>query len=379
MLVVLGLLAVLAGACAVEDRAAAEEAPAAAPAADARAEEAMTSTTRATPTSTTTTTTTTTTTLPPITIGFGGDTSFTHGLAERDPLGDVADLLTGPDLMVVNLETTVAEAGLGTAAPKRFVFKSPPETVGLLTGAGIDLVQLANNHTLDYGRPALLRTLELLEEGGLPFVGAGADPEAAYGPELVDVAGWNIAFVAFSRVPCDWAASGENTRPEVAWTCPGFEREAALAVAAAEQSGADLVVVLVHWGIELDHCPQHYQWDLATQWEALGADIIVGGHPHVLQGVTRIGDGWLVMSTGNFAFPSARERSSYSALFEFEIDASGVGSVVAHPIRIVDGRPRPAGEAERQEILDGLSRWSFGLEFDETGLAAPTDEAGACG
>jgi poly-gamma-glutamate synthesis protein (capsule biosynthesis protein) len=346
-------------------------------AASSTTSEAATSTTATT--TTTSTTTTTTTTLPPITLGFAGDTSFTHGLSGRDPLGDIEDLLSGPDFMVVNLETTVAEPDVGTPFPKRFIFKSPPESVELLTEAGIDFVQLANNHTLDYGRPALLRTLELLDEGNLPHVGAGTDPEAAYAPVVVDVEGWKIAFVAFSRVPCDWSASGENTRPEVAWTCPAFEREAALSVAGAAATDADLVIVLVHWGIEGDHCPQQYQWDLASQWNELGADFVVGGHPHVLQGVARLGDGWLILSNGNFAFPSARSGSSYTALFEFGVDSDGSSSLTAHPVRIVDGRPRPASDGERSEILDGLSRWSFGLDFTEDGAAVPSETAGACG
>jgi len=328
-------------------------------------------------TTTTSTTTTTTTTLPPIVLGFAGDTSFTHGLDDRDPLGDATELLSEPDLMLVNLETTVAESDVGTAAPKRYTFKSPPDSVELLTDAGIDGVQLANNHTLDFGTPALLRTLELLDEGAMPHAGAGDDPAGAYAPRFFDVDGWRIGVVAFSRVPCDWAASGVNSRPEVAWTCEPFVPDTMAAVAEAA-ADSDLTVVMVHWGIEGDHCPQPYQRSLAEAWASAGADLIIGGHPHVLQGIEKVDGAWLVNSTGNFAFPSARSASAITALFEFTVSTDGI-SLQAHPIRIESGRPVPVTGSEAADILADLGSWSFGWTFDEDGTALPTDQAGVCG
>ena len=332
-----------------------------------------------TPPSTSTTTSTTTTTLPPkepITLGFAGDTSFTHGLDARDPLADITAVLTTPHLMLVNLETTVAEADVGTRVDKRFTFKSPPHSVGLLTDAGIDGVQLANNHTLDFRRPALLRTLELLDEGDLPFVGAGEDPSAAYAPRFFDVAGWTVGVVAFSRVPCDWSASGENTRPEVAWTCDPFVDATYEAVEQAA-AASDVTVVMVHWGIERDHCPQPYQRELATAWAERGADLVIGGHPHVLQGVERVGSAWLVNSTGNFAFPSARDASSRSAVFVFTVTEQGI-DLAATPVRIRQGRPTPAVGDDGAAILGDLTRWSFGVAFDADGTATATDASGVC-
>ena len=138
---------------------------------------------------------------PDIVLGFAGDTSFTHSLHAHDPLGDITAELSAPDAMLVNLETTIAEPDVGIAGDKKYTFKSPPESVQLLTDAGIDAVQLANNHMLDFQRPALLRTTELLDEGELRHAGAGSDPEAAYAPLYLDVNGWTIGMVALSRIP----------------------------------------------------------------------------------------------------------------------------------------------------------------------------------
>lgn len=320
------------------------------------------------------TTTTTTTTLPPITLGFAGDTSFTHGLADRDPLGDFADRLSAVDLAVVNLETTVAEDSVGRAIQKRFRFKSPPKSGAILADAGVDVAALANNHALDYGPEAVVRTIEILEDAGVATAGTGSDPAAAYAPLRVDVRGWDVAIASFSRVPCDSPEPGETYIEEVAWACPQFEEATIDAVASA--ADADLVVVMVHWGVQSRACPEPHQHDLAAKWIAAGADIVVGSHPHVLQGVEQIDGAWVIHSTGNFAFPSAREASSYSAFFTVRVTAEGT-ELSVEPLRILEGRPVVA-TVSRQGILDLLTDRSFGFAFDEAGVGSATEASGRC-
>ncbi len=322
--------------------------------------------------------TTTTTAAPkaPITLGFAGDTSFTHGLHGRDPLGDVSRLLTAADFTAVNLETTVGEDGVGRALDKTYIFRSPPSSVALLTDAGIDAVSLANNHTLDYGREGLLRTLELLDDGGLLHFGAGEDREAAYAARVADVGDWRIGLVGFTHIECGWVADDRNRWPESAWACPGFEQQTIDAVAAIA-SEVDLTIVMVHWGIELDHCPQPYQRELAAAWSEAGADLIIGSHPHVLQGIERYDDTWVVHSTGNFAFPSARGPSARTAYFTAKVAETGI-SLTVTPLSIVDGRPRPAGVDAGTELLSDLSRWSTGWSIDESGRVSRSEEPSAC-
>ena len=336
-----------------------------------------TSTSSTTTTSSTSTTTTTTTTVPqPLVLGFAGDTSFTHGLSGSDPLAGVAGLLAEPDFTIVNLETTVAEAGVGRPMDKRFVFRSPPASVDLLTEAGIDGVSLANNHSLDYGKKALDRTLELLGEGDLLVAGAASDPEAAWDPHFVELAERTVAVLGFTRLPCSWSTADPAARPGVAWACEPFLDSTHSAVEAADHE-ADLVVVLVHWGRELAACPDEDQRQLARQWAEAGADLIVGSHPHVLQGVEKIGDTWVVYSTGNFAFPSAREASARTAFFRFEIGEKSRLRVT--PLRADWGTPYPPSERESETILGLLSDRSFGFRFDEKGRVRAARADGICG
>lgn len=325
-------------------------------------------------------TTTTTTTQPPkdpIVLGFGGDVAFTHGLDARDPFGDVLDMLQVPDFTAVNLETTVAEPEVGSPVDKTFVFKSPPHSVGLLTSAGIDAVNLANNHTLDYRREGLLRTIELLNEADVPSFGAGATEADAYGTQLVEVGDWTVGLVGFTHVECGWVADDPTLWPEAAWACPGFEPRTVAAVEAAAAS-ADLVVVMSHWGIQLEYCPQAFQRDLAEAWVQAGADLVIGSHPHVLQGIERIDDAWVVYATGNLAFPSANGPSTRSAFFEFDVSDDGVEMYVT-PIEIADGRPRQMSESSSAAMLADLGSWSFGWAFPSGGTPEPRAASGTCG
>ena len=328
-----------------------------------------------TTTSTPPTTTTTRAPLPPISIVVAGDTSFTHGLDQRDPLGDIAPVLADGDLAMVNVETVIAEEGVGSPIEKVYVFKSPPASADILAAAGVDVAALANNHALDYGRKGVLRTIELLEGAGLATAGTGPDPDAAYAGTRLRARGWRVAVLSFTRIPCDRPEPGETFIPEIAWACPDDVPTSVEAVAAAAER-SDLLVVMAHWGIERQACPEPHQRELAGAWVDAGADLVVGSHPHVLQGVERIGDAWVLYSTGNFAFPSAREESSYTAAFRFEVTEDGT-TLGALPVRIVDGRPVVADDS-RAGILDDLTARSFGIAFDEVGRAMETDHQGAC-
>ncbi len=246
----------------------------------------------------------------------------------------------------------------------------------LLVDAGVDAVQLANNHIEDFREPAVLRTIELLDEGGLAHAGAGVDESAAYAPRFIDVRGWRVGLVAFSHIPCGWSRSGINTRPQVAWACAPFVDRTIASVREAAKT-SDVTVVMVHWGIELNRCPAAYQRELAILWQANGADLIIGSHPHVLQGVERIRDAWLVHSTGNLASPSARGPSASSAFFEFNVSREDA-ELRVYPITIRSGRPRLSDEATSARILRELSSYSFGVAFSDDGSAFETEEDGRC-
>ena len=314
----------------------------------------------------------------PIVLGFAGDTTFTSGLEQRDPFGQVLALTEAPDLMVVNLETVVADPGVGQPpVDKRFLFKSPPASLDLLVDAGIDVVALANNHTLDFGPDALAQTLDEIDARPLQRTGAGLDEEAAYKPLIVDVGDWTVGLVSLSRVPCDWSASGENTRPQVAWACPPlFDR--AEAAARSSLASADVTVVMIHGGEEGELCPSPFMVELEQAFADMGVDAVINGHPHVLQGVTRHGSTWAAHSLGNFAFPPASGITGNSAIVQLHVSEDGVGLSIV-PIRSDGGVLSLPSDAQRVDIIAQVDRVSQGVSVADDGtVTADAANLGAC-
>ncbi len=295
----------------------------------------------------------------PVSLGFAGDTSFHNGLHLFDPLGEAASVLRLPDLMVLNLETAIAPPSIGTPpVAKQFLFRSDPLMVEHLVDAGVDAVSMANNHALDFGPSALENGLNLLEEAGIETVGGGVDADAAYKPLIRSVGDWTVGIAAFSRVPCDWSWTGENVRPQVAWACPAFMAEAD-AVVSALVDDVDLAVVMVHGGTEGELCPDKAMRDLNAHWADLGAGLVVNSHPHVVQGVTSIGETVVVNSTGNFAFPPSFGLTANSAVFFATLSEQGL-LVSVEPVVSEGGVVRRGTPARRASILQQIDQYSSG-------------------
>jgi len=314
----------------------------------------------------------------PIVLGFAGDTTFTNGLETRDPFGQVVDLTSAPDLMVVNLETAVADLGVGRPpVEKQFLFLSPPASLDLLVEAGVDVVALANNHTLDFGVDALAQTLEEIDARPLRRVGAGLDQASAYEPLILEVGEWTVGLVSLSRVPCDWSGSGENTRPQVAWACPAFF-DLATAAASEAMARADVTIVMIHGGEEGVLCPSPFMVELEQVFSKIGVDAVINGHPHVLQGLTRHGETWAAHSLGNFAFPPALGITGNSAIVQLTVSEEGVAMSIV-PVRSDSGVLSPPSNAQREDILAQVQRVSDGVSIDAAGIVTADDTVvGSC-
>jgi poly-gamma-glutamate synthesis protein (capsule biosynthesis protein) len=253
-----------------------------------------------------------------VTLAFAGDVHF-EGRVDRllaDPattFGPAAAQLANADLAVVNLETPITDRG--TAEPKPYLFRARKAAVPALAGAGIDVdvdvVTLANNHTLDYGRQGLADTIAAARQGGLVTVGAGVNADEAFRPVRMTVRGVRIAILAFSQV--DELAQQWAARPDRAGIAMAFDTARVRAAVRQARAGSDLVIVLAHWGTEGDRCPDPRQRNLASTLVTAGADIVVGAHTHVLQGAGRLGGAYVAYGLGNFLWYSSGRYPPYSA------------------------------------------------------------------
>lgn len=245
-----------------------------------------------------------------ITVMLGGDVLIWGGVAralDKDGTDAVispalAKRFSDADIAMVNLEMAVGTRGV-PMEEKQFTFRGKPEHLSLLKHMGIDVVSVANNHTLDYGREAFLDTLQHLNDNGIAPVGGGNNLDEASEFCTVDVQGRKVGILAASRVvpAVDWHA-GMKT-PGLLTTYDPSKLNAAIAKA---KETCDFVLVYVHWGVEGETIPEEYQRKLAYGYIDAGADAVFGSHPHVLQGFEIYNGKPIAYSLGNFIFTSSR-------------------------------------------------------------------------
>jgi len=271
-------------------------------------------------------------------ITFGeqvGPALSAHGAAY--PWRHVAPVLRDADITVGNLETAVSTRGV--AAAKEYTFRGPPGALPPVRDvAGFDVLTLANNHTVDFGRDALLDTVRAVRAAGIAPIGAGATAARARRPAIVEEGGLKVAFLGYSDVnPAGFNATADT---------PGTAAADVSAITAdvhAALRRADVAVCFFHWGVELHAEPNGRQQVFAGACLNAGARLVLGAHPHVLGGLSRPTPRSLVAWTlGNFVFPSSGPTAR-TAILRADLDASGVRGYRLLPVTIDGFRPRPAG------------------------------------
>ena len=251
------------------------------------------------------------------------------------PFADTAAVLGAADVAVINLETAVGS--LGEPATKEYVFQADPALLRAARDAGVDVVSLANNHSLDYGVDALFETITNARAAGLAVVGAGRNAAEAYAPAVVGAPGRRVAVVGLTAVLSGgWAATAG--RPGLA---SAYDVRAATAAVQRAAGVADHVVVMIHWGTENLPCPTPGVRRLADELVAAGADVIGGHHPHVLQPIeTRAGAALVAYSLGNFVWYHHRSPTDETGVLTAELGPGGVRGHSFTPARI-DGTGTP--------------------------------------
>jgi poly-gamma-glutamate capsule biosynthesis protein CapA/YwtB (metallophosphatase superfamily) len=243
------------------------------------------------------------------------------------PFEKIAPTLRSADLAFGNLECPVSDTG--SNQHHLYSFRADPKALAGLTFAGFKVLSVANNHTFDWGRPALADTLARLHAAGIRPVGAGSNDLEAHYPVLVNLRGVRLAFLAYVNVPPREATAGTD-QPGVAWLVP----ERALADIRFARSLADVVIVSVHWGVEYICRPERRQVEMAHQMIDAGADLVVGGHPHVVQPLEEYHGHWIAYSLGNFIFDQNDPPTHHGLMLEVALSGKQIASVCPVPITI---------------------------------------------
>ena len=241
-----------------------------------------------------------------IMLGRGVATAARGSTDPAPALRPMAGRLAAADMTVGNLENTLARAG----APRQGSdsFAADPGVVRSLRAAGFDALSLANNHVGDFGNRSLVQTVRRLRAGSIATFGAGADAQQAWAPAVIERDGLRFGFVGFNAIgetpnagPAQPGAVSIGMPPRT-----GPLDEAALqrferAVRRIDRA-VDVVVVMPHWGTQYTNRPEPVQRLVARRLVRAGADVVVGGHPHWLQGMEMVRGRLVAHSLGNFVF-----------------------------------------------------------------------------
>lgn len=317
----------------------------------------------------------------PVSFAFAGDTQFPD-VQDTDPgvistglpvladqlradpthvLASVTPVLSSADLSMVNLETAITERG--EPVPKTYHFRSPAASFTALRAAGVDVVNMANNHALDYGPVGLQDTLDAIAASHFPTVGIGHDAAEAYRPHRTVIKGQRIAiFGALDRVePAlipGWGAT--DSRPGLALAT---ERERLLGAIQRVRPEVDTLIVFLHWGTEHTSCASPEQVELADAVRAAGADMVIGSHAHRVFGAGRIGPTFVAFGLGNFVYFREDGESGRTGILLVQATGRQVDSYSWVPARITHGIPIPeTGKAAASAVAEwGQRRICSGL------------------
>jgi poly-gamma-glutamate synthesis protein (capsule biosynthesis protein) len=284
-----------------------------------------------------------------------------------NPFLEVSGILSKKDILFGNLETVLSTRG--RARQKSVILTSPPDSAQYLEQAGFDIVNLANNHILDRGPEGFFETIDTLDKFGISHVGAG-QTRGSDTHKIIECRGTKLGFLGYCQDGYKDRQSG------IVLNAIGLE-QIKTDIERIRQ-GCDIVIISLHWGMELVPFPSPRQIKLAREIIDSGADIILGHHPHVVQAIERHKHGLIAHSLGNFQFPLNQTIMQIpgappidrSIVLSIRLDANRIISFDAYPVRINgDFIPIPGDDCEEmnnhlaaisKQVVEGnitQSRW----------------------
>lgn len=258
-------------------------------------------------------------------------------------LKNVKKYFSNDDLTIVNFEGTLTDRG--SRQDKTFAFRGSPEYTKILTEGSVEAVTLANNHSRDYGDVSMEDTKKYLDEAGIVWF-------ENLNTKVIDVKGVKVGLIGLY----DLNYSAEGNLPK--------------AMQQVKDGGAEVVIVQVHWGIEGDNYPQEKQISLAHKAIDEGADLVIGHHPHVLQGMETYKGRMIAYSMGNFCFggnqnPRDKDTMIYRQTFTVKngkvtdyTNYAVIPCSVSSSSSRNNYQPTPAEGSEKQRIAEKIQKFS---------------------
>lgn len=266
----------------------------------------------------------------PWTLVAGGDIMFYGIGAKTSPLKEVAATFQKADLSYGNLEIPLTSSKTPTRrksaeeikAKHQFILKAEPSHIGNLKGT-FDLVSLANNHAMDYGTQGITETINLLNKAGIQHAGAGMNIYDATTPTIKTLPNGirvgMISYLAFVSTGGLWKCTPATAKTSgLAGLDLGGnpQSDRVQDIVRAAKKKCDVLLVALHWGIERQTKPTKYQINLGRNFIRSGADVVLGAHPHRLQGREIYKGKPILYSMGNLISPLPAATAVYTLNFD---------------------------------------------------------------
>lgn len=253
------------------------------------------------------------------------------------------------DLMMVNLENAITQSD--DSVKKEFVFKMKAEYLSQFKSTGISIVNCANNHTADFGEDGILETIQALDSAEIHHTGIGKNLSDARRPVILSINGMQFGFLGYGGVRAFIASK----------THPGTTtRSSALILEDIKNLKAqvDYIIVNLHWGDELELKPDSNQITLAHRMIRAGADLIIGHHPHVLQGIEQYRKKVIAYSLGNFVFGgNSRSANCETAVLKVRFSQTSM-EVETVPVVVRNWQPTRAEGNASKRIMNRIQERS---------------------
>lgn len=302
------------------------------------------------------------------TLIFAGDVLFANAFKSNYDAGGIEKViepqllkqLQEADIFMVNNEFPFSNRG-EPMEDKQFTFCCDPKYVSALKEMGVDIVSLANNHTLDYGRDALSDTFQILDQAGILYAGAGDTKERAYELQVIEKNGKKFGFLAASRVVPESNWKVEERTPGM---LTAYDDTKLVQLIKEAQSECDFLSVYIHWGVEYDAYPQEYQTKIAADCFAAGADLVLGAHTHCLQGISYIEGKPVFYSLGNFVFGQSIDRT---VAVKVQVGADDTVSYELLPVYAAGGTTKLMDTGSAVALYEYMTQISNGITVDANG------------
>ena len=303
------------------------------------------------------------------TLFFAGDACFAYTFEGKYTANGITgvvsdELLTemqDADITMVNQEFAFSTGGT-QAQDKQYTFRVDPKYVSAFEEMGVDIVTLANNHSLDYGTEALEDSFQTLDDAGIAYVGAGDSLERASRLEVFEVNGKKFGYLAATRVIPVGSWNIENNQPGLFCT---YDDTMLLAAIEKAKTQCDFLTVYVHWGIERNTTPEAYQTSMAQEYIEAGADLVIGAHTHCLQGIQFFDGKPVYYSLGNYIFNATIDKT---AAVKVVVDEDGAVSYQLLAASASDGKTYLLEGTEKQNLYTYMEGLSYGVSIDEDGF-----------